>query len=81
LIKKEHVRGTAFVVIEIKRLKRPTDAAISAGAEQRLEDRILAGNEAYGRAQHLRTRETAAEKSALTDLPGSTCVGGIKNGL
>ena len=62
-------------------MKIPTDAAISAGAEQRLENRILPRNEAYGRAQHLRARKSAAEEVGLTDLPESAGVGRIKNGL
>jgi hypothetical protein len=69
LVEEKHVRGTPFILIKVKSVRRPTGAAVSAGLEQRLKDRILPANEAYGRTQHLRAREATAEKSALTDLP------------
>jgi hypothetical protein len=69
LIKEEDVRGTAFVVIEIKRLKPPTGPAIRASAHQRLKNQILSGHKSYGWSQHMSAKEPRIEKSGLTDLP------------
>jgi hypothetical protein len=48
LIKEEYVSATAFIPIEIKRLKPPTRPTIGGSANQRLKDGILPGNKACG---------------------------------
>jgi len=69
LIEEEHIISAALVAVEVKRLKSPTDSAISRLANQRLKNRILSRDKPCGRAQHLSAEESAAKKPTLTDLP------------
>src|SRR5262245_12546821 len=62
-------------------MRLPSGAAIGRSPQRSLKDRILSSHKPYAWTQHMSSKESRIKKSSLTDLPRSSRVSGIKDGV